>query len=151
MLPIFLVIRTKLIPQTKKAAGNIFGGGGIDKSQGRLRLAMLSRRGQEGVTKPKIWTPTLAPSNCAKNVRTRLSHKLYANIGAHAQFFRSFLSPPGIVPRTHSTELSHPGAIFLKSAAVQDRSVSTEEAIGTLKRATTTNSAFISGNSRCHM
>ena len=28
-LPIFLVIPTKLIPQTKKAAGNIFGGGGM--------------------------------------------------------------------------------------------------------------------------
>ena len=28
MLPIFAVIPTKLIPQTKKAAGNIFGGGG---------------------------------------------------------------------------------------------------------------------------
>ena len=28
MLPIFPVIPTKLIPQTKKAAGNIFGGGG---------------------------------------------------------------------------------------------------------------------------
>ena len=28
MLPIFLVIPTKLIPQTKKAAGNVFGGGG---------------------------------------------------------------------------------------------------------------------------
>ena len=28
VLPIFLVIPTKLIPQTKKAAGNIFGGGG---------------------------------------------------------------------------------------------------------------------------
>ena len=29
MLPIFLVIPTKLIPQTKDAAGNMFGGGGF--------------------------------------------------------------------------------------------------------------------------
>ena len=37
MLPIFLVIRTKLIPQTKKAADNIFGGGGkeIQRELGR--------------------------------------------------------------------------------------------------------------------
>ena len=28
MLPIFLAIPTKLIPQTKKAVSNIFGGGG---------------------------------------------------------------------------------------------------------------------------
>ena len=40
LLPIFLVIPTKLIPKTKKAAGNIFGGGGTLQASKRCRIYM---------------------------------------------------------------------------------------------------------------
>ena len=38
--------------------------------------------------------------------------------------FHHFSESPSTVPRTNSTQLSQPGVIFFKSAAVQDRNVS---------------------------
>ena len=48
MLPIFLVIPTKLIPETKKAASNIFGGGGY----------MQNPELKEGFAPPPAQKPT---------------------------------------------------------------------------------------------
>ena len=70
----------------------------------------------------------ISPQNCVKIVRAQLLHNFCAKNGAHAQFLHNFSEPPatqaGCVLRTISAQLSQPGAIFLKSAAVQDRDVS---------------------------
>ena len=70
---------------------------------------------------PKLW----------KIVRAQLLHNFCAKNGAHAQFWRNFSEHPGAqagsVLHTIPAQFSQPGAIFLKSAAVQDRDVSTQE------------------------
>ena len=66
-----------------------------------------------------------------KILRAQLLHNFCAKNGAHAQFLHNFSEPPathaGSVLRTISAQFSQPGAIFLKSAAVQDRDVSNLE------------------------
>ena len=70
----------------------------------------------------------ISPQNCVKIVRAQLLHNFCAKNGARAQFLHNFSEPPatqaGWVLRTISAQFSQPGAIFLKSAAVQDRDVS---------------------------
>ena len=68
----------------------------------------------------------LSPQLCENCVRTTFAQFLDKN-GACAQFLHKFSEPPGTqagsVLRTISTEFSQPDAVFLKSAAVQDRDV----------------------------
>ena len=63
-----------------------------------------------------------------KIVRAQLLHNFCAKNGADALFLHIFSESPGTqagsVPRTISTQVSQPGASFLKSAAVQDTDVS---------------------------
>ena len=69
-----------------------------------------------------------SPQNCVKIVRAQLLHNFCAKNGAHAQFLHNFSehsgTQAGSVLRTMSAQVSLPGAILLKSAAVQDRDVS---------------------------
>ena len=69
----------------------------------------------------------LSPKLCENCARTTFAQFLRKN-GAHAQFLHNFSEHPGTqagsVLRTISAQFSQPGAIFLKSAAVQDRDVS---------------------------
>ena len=70
----------------------------------------------------------ISPQNCVKIVRAQLWHYFCTKNGARAQFLHNFSEPPvtqaGSVLRTISTQFSQPSAIFLKSAAVQDRDIS---------------------------
>ena len=66
----------------------------------------------------------LLPETCAKLVR-RIFGTSASSLTkiVRTQLLRNFCAD--IVPRTNSTQFSQPDAIFLKSAAVQDRSAST--------------------------